>query len=69
MSPPSIEYADLLLGELAGALVLAVAQEFDDAALIGGEAVRPSVRTTFQSIACEPPAWTVKEKKHTQQPP
>ena len=30
--------AELLLGELAGALVLAVAEEFDDAALVGGEA-------------------------------
>lgn len=30
--------AELLLGELAGALVLAVAQQFDDAALVGGEA-------------------------------
>lgn len=28
-----------LLGELTGALVLAVAQEFDDAALVGGKAV------------------------------
>jgi hypothetical protein len=29
----------LFLGELARTLVLAVAEEFDDAALIGGEAV------------------------------
>lgn len=31
-----------LLGELAGALVTAVAQEFDDATLVGGEARRRS---------------------------
>lgn len=32
----------LLLGELAGTLVLAVAEEFDDAALIGSKAVAVS---------------------------
>jgi hypothetical protein len=31
--------AHLLLGELASTLILAVAQQFDDAALIGSEAV------------------------------
>jgi len=31
------EGAEALLGQLAGALVLAVAEEFDDAALVGGE--------------------------------
>lgn len=32
------EDTDLLLDKLAGTLVLAVAEQFDDAALVGGEA-------------------------------
>lgn len=46
----------LLLGELAGTLVLAVAEEFDDAALIGSKAVavrleppKPSKRNSCQT--------------------
>ena len=34
------EGAEPLLGQLAGTLVLAVAEEFNDAALVGGEAGR-----------------------------
>jgi hypothetical protein len=34
-----INDSHLLLGELTGALVLAVAEKFDDAALIGSKAV------------------------------
>jgi hypothetical protein len=39
LSLATAEGAEPLLGELARALVLGVAEEFDDATLVGGEAV------------------------------
>ena len=39
LSLATAEGAEPLLGELARALVLRVAEEFDDATLVGGEAV------------------------------
>lgn len=41
----AIEHSYLLLGELTGTLVLAVAEKFDDAALIGSKAIASSLVT------------------------
>ena len=40
----------LFLGELTRTLVLAVAEEFDDATLIGGEAVEEAILVPIQSV-------------------
>lgn len=39
-----------LLGELTGALVLAVSEQFDDSALVGGEAIKMSMLTVYSRM-------------------
>lgn len=61
----------LLLRELTGTLILAVAEEFDDAALVGSEAVVQTVLAHVPTGDLENMFTRIsrQRKKHTQQPP
>ena len=59
------ERTNLLLGVLAGTLVLAVTEQFDDAALVGGEAGKGASAPTLEAVTLRCPSDVLSQLVET----